>query len=148
MRNSSSTGMDLLFLSKPQIGMVSQQGAVSGALGGGLRQGDAEGAAVAQLARHPEPSAMALNDGPNDRQTQARSRDATGVLRLNPVKRLKEPGLIGQRDAGPGITDFGDRLAGLFAHDHAHLAAGRRVLDGVLDQVVGCLLYTSDAADE
>src|SRR5437867_9627187 len=70
------------------------------------RDGEAEHAALAGRAAHPDLAAVERDDVLDDRQPQAGSALLARAGLVDSIEALEDPGLVFGRDAGTGIGDF------------------------------------------
>lgn len=112
------------------------RGRVAGRRGGpgqaaGERQLHPEGAAAIDLAFDPDGAAHRLGQRLRQRQPESRAFDR-GLIGVQPLEGLKEPGQFPGRDPGARVTHAdAEAAAGYLDAGHAHAAAGVVVLDGV-----------------
>lgn len=102
---------------------------------GSLREGDAEGAALAGLAFDLDIAVVVFDDGFDDGEAEAGVAAACAAGGIDSVEAVEEAGEMLGGNALALVGDFEHGLRRLFAGTggefHAHLAAGFLVLDGV-----------------
>src|SRR5207247_6741908 len=83
----------------------------------------------------PDPSVDPADELPGDVEPEAGAAYAAGHVGIQPVELLEDPFALARRDAETAIGDreADDPLVAL--EPHVHVAAVRRVLDRVVDQV-------------
>ena len=59
---------------------------------------------------------------------------------------IEDPGQMVGRNAGPGVHHRKPNLVAVASRDHVDAAAGRRELDGVVQQITECLLNPISSA--
>src|SRR5439155_21545936 len=102
-------------------------------LAGGQR--DREARALTGLGVDLEAAVHALDELAADVEPQAAAAHAAGLLRVEAVELLEDPLALGARDPQPLVRDLDEALAVLRVEPNLDLAALRRVLDRVVDQI-------------
>ena len=99
------------------------------------RQGYGKGAAAPQIARAIDRAAVRFGDPSDDGQAEPEAA-ILAVARLSgAVEALENAGRVAGRDADSGIGDAQLHARGAGFQRGRHLAAGRCVADGVIEQV-------------
>ncbi len=80
-------------------------------------------------------SAVGLDDGAGDGQTQTRPLALPGALVVDPVETLEQPGDALRRDGGARVAHRQARLLVRLLDVNLHHAAGRRVAQGIGEQI-------------
>src|SRR5439155_1105974 len=101
----------------------------------GTREVHGERRALFRPRLHGDPPALALDERPRDRQAKAEAWHVHRARGFAPIEALEEPRHLLRRDARSGVGDGDDRLLPTRRDDDPHLAAGRRELHGIVEDV-------------
>src|SRR6267143_1325294 len=99
------------------------------------RKAHGEAAACTELAVDVEARLVARDGVLDDGQAEARAAGFARAAAVDAVEALGEPRQMLRRDAGAGVLHREGGAVGSLAPGEAHLAAVRRVADGIADQV-------------
>src|SRR5580658_10914299 len=107
-----------------------------------------EGRAAAYFALRPNSAAMGFDDVLGDGESQASATSFAGASGINAIKPFKNPTLICLRntDSGVGNGKHGHVFANLGSERDA--ASGRRILDGIIEEVLQHFSQTCGVAPE
>src|SRR4051812_8674742 len=103
------------------------------------RQGEAEPRTDVELALHPDPAAVPLDDGLGDRQPEAGAAELAAVGVLHLVEAFEDRRELVLRDAASLVLDHDQDLVLTGYGADADGAAGLGELQGVAEQVDQCL---------
>src|SRR6185436_2053871 len=99
------------------------------------RQRKAEGRALAELALHPDPPAVHLDELAREREPKTRALGLAGIVAAHLAELIEDQCLVRNRDADPGIRDRDlYRVCQLFAVQ-LHSPSGWCELDRIGQQI-------------
>ena len=104
------------------------------------RQGELEGAALAQLGLDADGAAVGLDDHPADVQPQPEPRLLAGHVGVDPEEAVEQLRALLERNAQPLVRHRQPHLVGLEGERHLDRRAFGRVLEGVVQEVGDHLL--------
>ena len=124
-----------------------QIGAIWISLGGGGRrfrggQHHGEGRTGPDRALDLDPSAMRFHDLPRDRQPESRAAGLPRPCRIDPVETLENVREVLGWDAGTGVSHADDRFLCPVDQIERNSSPGRRVAQGIVDQIEQELLQS------
>src|SRR5689334_11743721 len=88
------------------------------------------------FALDPDSSAMSFDEMLGDRKAQAGAADFARTCNIDAVEALKDAGLVRPGNADSGVRDRESNLISVGGGGNHDLTSGRRVLDGVVEQVL------------
>src|SRR5215467_12525256 len=100
------------------------------------RDGEMESGTPAHFALDPDAATVTFDEMLGDRKAEARAADFTGPRHVNAVETLKDARLVHLGDADSGVGDGEGDFLSIGGCGYGNLAARRRVLNGVIQQVL------------
>src|SRR5437660_5500755 len=103
-----------------------------------LEHGDSEMElrTLPHFALDPDAAAMRFDEMLGDGKAEAGTADFSRPCNINAVEALKDAGLVRSGNADSGVRNGESNLASVGGSGNHDLAAGRRVLNGVIQQVL------------
>src|ERR1700752_607872 len=100
------------------------------------RDGEMELGTPAHFAVDPDAATVSFDEMLGDRKAEARAADFTGPRHVNAVETLEDAGLVHLGDTDSGVGDGEGHFLSTGGRGYHDLAARRRVLNGVVQQVL------------